>query len=254
MFPEGGVSYMILVGRTALITGGGTGIGRAIALKLASMGVNIAINYSRSLDEAEKTVRDVEAFGVIAKPYKADVSIASEVDEMCQNVIKDFDTIDILVNNAGTTNYVPLNDLDGLKDEYWDNAFNVNVKGAFYTSRACKNELKKNKGCIINITSIAGLNGNGSSIAYAASKAASISLTKSFARVLAPEVKVNAIAPGVVKTRWVDGQVSHVKQYEETPLGRIACPEDVANITSAIIQGGDFVTGQTVVVDGGWTL
>jgi 3-oxoacyl-[acyl-carrier protein] reductase len=174
---------------------------------------------------------------------------------MCRNVINDFGKIDILINNAGTTNYVALNDLDGMLDEYWDSAFNVNVKGAFYTSRCCQNELKKNNGCIVNITSIAGFNGKGSSIAYAASKAAGISLTKSLAHVFAPDVRVNSIAPGIVLTRWVEGQEEHIRKHSEgTPLGRIATPEDVANMTSAIIQGGDFVTGQTVVVDGGWTI
>jgi len=245
---------MILEGKTALITGGSTGIGRAIALKLASLGVNIAINYSRSQKEAEKTLEDVKLLGVMGGIYKADVSNSSQIEDMYKNVMDHFGRIDILINNAGTTDYVPMNDLEGLLDEYWDRAFNVNVKGAFYTSRICQNELKKNNGCIINITSIAGVNGKGSSIAYAASKAACISLTKSLAQVFAPEVRVNSIAPGVVLTRWVEGHEDHVNQYKETPLGRVATPEDVASMTSAIIQGGDFVTGQTVVVDGGWTL
>jgi len=245
---------MDLVGKTALITGGSTGIGRAIALELASLGANIAIIYSRSFDDAVKTLEDVQKQGVEGKIYQADVSKASEIEDMYQRVMNDFHRVDILINNAGTTNFVPMDDLDGLLDEHWDRAFNVNVKGAFYMSRVCKKELKKNNGCIINITSIAGLNGRGSSIAYAASKAAGISLTKSLAQVLAPEVRVNSIAPGVVLTRWVEGNTGHVEQYEDTPLGRVAHPEDVANITTAIIKGGDFVTGQTVVVDGGWTL
>ncbi|MEH7117049.1 SDR family oxidoreductase [Neobacillus vireti] len=246
---------MDLEGKTALITGGSTGIGRAVALKLASLKVNIAINYSSSKEEAVKTLEDVKKFGGNARIYQADVSNCSQVEEMCKAVIQDFGKLDILINNAGATNYVALNDLDGLLDEYWDRAFNVNVKGAFYTSRSCMLELKKNTGCIVNITSIAGFSGKGSSIAYAASKAAGISLTKSLAHVLAPEVKVNSIAPGIVLTRWVEGQEDHIRrQSEGTLLGRVATPEDVANMTVAIIQGGDFVTGQTLVVDGGCTL
>jgi 3-oxoacyl-[acyl-carrier protein] reductase len=246
---------MDLKGRTAIITGGSTGIGRAIALKLASNGVNIAINYSKSLLEAQKTIDEVKKLGVQGEIYQANVSNSIEVEEMCKRVIEDFGKVDILVNNAGTTNYVALEDLHGLLDEYWDNAFNVNVKGAFYTSRCCQEELKKNNGCIINITSIAGFNGMGSSIAYSASKAAGISLTKSLAHVFAPEVRVNSIAPGIVQTRWVEGQEDHIKKYSDgTPLGRVATPEDVAEMASAIIQGGDFITGQTVVVDGGFTL
>ena len=246
---------MELKGKTAIITGGSTGIGRAIALKLASNGVNIAINYSKSLEEAQKTIDEVRKLGVQGDIYKANVSNSLKVEEMCKSVMNDFGKIDILVNNAGTTNYVALEDLNGLLDEYWDNAFNVNVKGAFYTSRCCQKELKKNNGCIINITSIAGFNGTGSSIAYSASKAAGISLTKSLAHVFAPEVRVNSIAPGIVLTRWVEGQEDHIKKYSDgTPLGRVATPEDVAEMASAIIQGGDFVTGQTLVVDGGFTL
>lgn len=245
---------MNLRGRNALITGGSTGIGKAIAMHLANEGMNIAINYSRSQKEAQETVQAIKSLGVKGEMYQANVAHDFEVRSMCEKVIKDFGGLDVLINNAGTTNYVPLCNLDELLDEYWDQAFNVNVKGAFYTSRACKEELTKSKGCIVNITSIAGLNGKGSSIAYAASKAAGISLTKSLAHILAPEVRVNSIAPGVVMTRWVEGHDDHVEQYKQTPLGRIATPEDVAGMTRAIIQGGDFVTGQTVVVDGGWTL
>lgn len=174
---------------------------------------------------------------------------------MCERVTDRFGRIDILINNAGTTHFVALDDLDGMLEEYWDQIFAVNVKGMFFVSRACAEQLKKNKGCIINITSIAGLNGMGSSIAYAASKAAGISITKSLARVLAPDVRVNSVAPGIVLTRWVEGREDHVQRYGgDTPLGRVARPEDVADLVYGLILGGDFVTGQTVVVDGGVTM
>ncbi|MFB5660379.1 SDR family NAD(P)-dependent oxidoreductase [Alteribacillus sp. HJP-4] len=241
--------------KTAVITGAGTGIGRATALKLAEQGANIVLNYSRSKEEAEKTLREIESFGVKAFTYKADVSKVDEVEAMCKEAVDQFGSIDILINNAGATNFVELDDLDGMLEEYWDNTFNINVKGSFFVSRACAEELKKNEGCIINITSIAGLNGAGSSMAYAASKAAGISITKSFARVLAPHVRVNSVAPGIVNTRWVDGKDEHIKKFgENTPLGRVADPEDIGSMVLGIIQGGDFVTGQTIVVDGGWTL
>ncbi|GGG02373.1 SDR family NAD(P)-dependent oxidoreductase [Paenibacillus abyssi] len=241
--------------KTALITGSATGIGKAIALGLAREGANVVINYSRSREEAEATLAEVENCGGSGWIAQADVSDNDQVVRMVQASLGRFGRIDILVNNAGTTDFVPLEDLDGLLDAYWDRALGVNVKGMFHTSRACADELRKNKGCIINITSIAGFNGAGSSIAYAASKAAGISITKSFARVLAPDVRVNAIAPGIVITRWVDGQEEHIQKYsDKTPLGRPAYPEDVADMTIAIIRDGNFMTGQTIVVDGGWSL
>ncbi|MGP4040833.1 SDR family NAD(P)-dependent oxidoreductase [Gracilibacillus sp. D59] len=246
---------MELQGKTVLVTGAATGIGRAIAIKLAKKGANIAINYTKSIKEAEQTLEEVSSLGVGGLLVQANVSENEQVKKMCNQVLNKFGSIDILVNNAGATNFVVLEDLEGMKDEYWDNAFNVNVKGMFYTSRACQEELKKNKGCIVNITSIAGFNGTGSSMAYAASKAAGISVTKSLARVLAPEVRVNSIAPGIVLTRWVNGQESHIDKHSNgTLLGRIALPEDVADMVYGIVAGGDFVTGQTIVVDGGFTI
>lgn len=243
---------MELKGKTALITGGGTGIGRAIALILARHGVNIAINYSRSKEEALQTKVEVEALDVTCQIYQASVAQDQEVRAMVKQVVSDFGRLDILVNNAGMTRFVDHADLEGLKDEYWDEIIGVNVKGLFNTCRAAAEELKKQKGCIVNITSIAGLTGLGSSIAYAASKAAAISVNKSLARVLAPEVRVNAIAPGIVQTRWVEGQDAHIERLAAgTPLKRIAGPEDVAEIAYSLIAHASFVTGQTIVVDGG---
>lgn len=246
---------MHLQGKTALITGAATGIGRAIALCMAREGANVVVNFSRSRDEAESTRSEAEKFGVRGLVVQADVSRQDEVERMVGQALEHFGGIDVLVNNAGTTDFVPLHDLDGLLDAYWERAMNVNVKGMFYASRACAPALRASRGCIVNITSIAGFNGAGSSMAYAASKAAGISLTKSFARALAPEVRVNSIAPGIVITRWVDGRDEHVRRYsDDTPLGRAAEPEDVAEMAAAIVRGGDFMTGQTIVVDGGWSL
>jgi 3-oxoacyl-[acyl-carrier protein] reductase len=246
---------MQLEGKTALVTGGGTGIGRAISLMLAREGVNIVVNYSRSEAEAADTVREIERAGSRGMLCRADVSNLGDVRAMVASALDRFGRIDVLVNNAGYTRYVDLHDLDGMEESYWDRTFNVNVKGMFFVSRACAAELVRNRGCILNITSIAGFNGTGSSIAYAASKAAGISLTKSFSRVLAPHVRVNSVAPGIVDTRWVDGREEHIQKHSDgTPLGRIATPEDVAQMSLALIRYGDFVTGQTIVVDGGWSL
>lgn len=242
----------MLQGKTALITGGATGIGRAIALKLAQEGVNIAINYSRSQEDAESACEEVRALGVNCQIYNANVARDQEVREMVYKVVEDFGQLDILVNSAGMTHFVEHADLEGMKDEYWDEIFSVNVKGLFNTCRASAEALKKRKGCIVNITSIAGLTGLGSSIAYSASKAAAISVNKSLARVLAPEVRVNSVAPGVVLTRWVSGKEDHVKRLAEgTPLQRVCTAEDVAEVAYSLIAHAGFVTGQTWVVDGG---
>lgn len=241
--------------KIAVVTGGGTGIGRAITLALAKKGANVAINYSRSKQEAEEVAREAESYGVQVLLCHADVSDNVKVKEMASQVIERFGRVDILVNNAGTTNFVPLEDLEGMLDEYWERAFSINVKGMFSVSRAFAEALRKSKGCIVNITSIAGMNGMGSSIAYAASKAAGISVTKSLARVLAPDVRVNSIAPGIVLTRWVEGQDDHIKNIGSgSLLGRVAYPEDVADMAVSLIVGGDFVTGQTIIVDGGKTM
>lgn len=246
---------MHLEGKTVLITGGATGIGKAIALKFASHGANIVINYSKSEKEAEAALKEVEQKGVKGLLCRADVSVDEQVRNMVDQVVSAFGRIDVLVNNAGTTRFVALSDLEGLTEDIWDRIFAVNVKGLFFTSRACAPELVRNRGHIVNITSIAGFSGQGSSMAYAASKAAAISITRSFARVLAPDVRVNSVAPGVVITRWVEGQDEHVKSFANTnPCGRAATPEDVADAVWALVCGGRFITGQTLVVDGGWSL
>jgi 3-oxoacyl-[acyl-carrier protein] reductase len=242
----------MLKGKTALITGAGTGIGRSVALRLAAAGADIAINYSRSKKEALQTQREVEESGVRSLVYKADVADDGEVRAMVRKTIETLGRLDVLVNNAGVTYFVDHADLEGLKEEYWDRIMAVNVKGMFFCCRAAAGELKKRKGCIINITSVAGLMGLGSSIAYAASKAAAISLTKSLARVMAPEVRVNSIAPGIVLTRWVEGQEDHIQRLAQgTPMGRIATAEDVSEVVYALITQAGFVTGQSIVVDGG---
>lgn len=241
--------------KVALITGGGTGIGRATALRLAGCGVHTAINYSRSGEDSVKTKADCEALGVRALACQADVADDAQVRRMVSTVVAELGRLDILVNSAGRTYFVDHADLEGLEDEYWDELMDVNVKGLFHCCRAGFPELKKNQGCIVNITSVVGLNGRGSSIAYSASKAAAISVTKSLARVMAPEVRVNSVAPGVVMTRWVAGQEEHVRrQAENSPLGRAATPEEVADVAHSLIAQASFVTGQTVVVDGGMFL
>ena len=238
--------------KAALITGGGTGIGRAIALRLAAAGAAVSLNYSRSRDEAQETADEIAAAGGTARICQADVADDAQVRAMVEEAAQVHGRLDILVNSAGVTNFVPQDDLEGLKEEYWDRALGVNVKGMFFSCRAAAPHLKARGGCIVNVTSVAGLTAQGSSIAYAASKAAAISLTKSLARVLAPEVRVNSIAPGIVMTRWVAGHEDHVERLAAgPPQGRAATPEDVAEVAFANITQAGFVTGQNLVIDGG---
>lgn len=242
----------MLQDKAALITGGGTGIGRAIALRLAQAGAAVSLNYSRSRDEAQQTADEIVAAGGQARICQADVADDAQVRAMVKEAAEAYGRLDVLVNSAGVTNFVPQDDLEGLEEAYWDRALNVNVKGMFFSCRAAAPHLKEQGGCIVNVTSVAGLTAQGSSIAYAASKAAAISLTKSLARVLAPQVRVNSIAPGIVMTRWVAGHEDHVERLAAgTPLGRAATPEDVAEVAFANITQAGFVTGQNLVIDGG---
>lgn len=241
--------------KVALITGGGTGTGKAVALGLAKLGVNVVVNYSRSKEAAEQTVAEVRQLDVSCLLQQADVSDDLQVRAMIENTIEHFGRIDYLVNCAGITAFVELADLEGLKSEQWDRIMNVNVKGTFQVSRAASPYLKAAKGNIVNITSIAGITGQGSSIAYAASKAAEISVTKSLARVLAPEVRVNSVAPGIILTRWVAGREEHVQKYGKgTLLERVCTPEDVAEVVISLLESAAMITGQTIIVDGGMTM
>lgn len=249
----------MLQGKVALITGGGTGIGRASALALAGKGASIAINYSRSQAEAEKTAEDVRALGPSAITIQADVSQDAAVRAMVQKTVEQLGRIDILVNNAGFTKRIDHRDLEGVSEEVWDRTMAVNLKGVFFCCRAVVPYMRQQgNGTIINIASVAGVSGTGSSIPYAASKGGVITLTKSLARVLAPEIRVNAIAPGLVETRWIQewADVDQVREQaiRETRMGRILTPEDVAEVVLFLATQASMITGQTILIDGGRTI
>jgi 3-oxoacyl-[acyl-carrier protein] reductase len=163
--------------------------------------------------------------------------------------------VDVLVNNAGTTHFVPHVDLDGLTAKVWDDILDVNLKGTFFACRAAMPHLKGRKGNIVNIASVAGLAGSGSSIAYAASKGAVITMTKSLARAFAPEVRVNAVAPGPVQTRWLADHQDMVQEAMKlTPLRRPATADDIAAVTLFLAVETTLMTGQVLVADGGRTI
>src|SRR5579859_2079970 len=252
---------MDLKGRVAIVTGGGTGIGRAASLRLAGAGARaVVVNYSKSAREAEATAADLKSHGCECLAHKANVAIESEVSEMIAETVRRFGRLDVLVNNAGTTRFVAHSDLDGLTDEVWDAILGTNVKGTFYCCRSAAPELKKTKGAIVNVASIAGHRGAGSSIAYAVSKAGVIQMTRAMAIALAPDVRVNSVSPGLVSTRWFRqrfGEEAAVSQEttvaHATPLRAVATPDNVAQAIMAFLET-DIVTGQDLVVDGGMNI
>ena len=244
-----------LSGKVALVTGGGTGIGRSTSLELAAEGATVAINYSRSKDAAEETAHTVIERGGAAEVFQADVSDDDSVRAMVDSIGTTLGRLDILVNNAGTTRFIPYDRLDELDDEIWDRIYAVNVKGAFYCCRAVAPHMRtRGWGSIVCVSSIAGRTGKGSSIPYAVSKGALSTMVLSLASSMAPEIRVNSVAPGFVETRWTEGQDEYQAGHiAATPLGRIAGPDDVGDAIVSLIRNG-FVTGQELVVDGGRTL
>ncbi|MER3419227.1 MAG: hypothetical protein C4290_01305 [Chloroflexota bacterium] len=245
-------------GKVAIVTGSATGVGRSTALMLAERGCNVVVNFTRSEAEARETATEVERRGAHALLVRADVSSDADCRRMVREALERWGRLDILVNNAGTTVFVPHHDLEALTEEAWDRIFAVNVRGTFYMSRAAAPALRASgQGAIVNIASTAGIRAGGSSIPYAASKAAIINLTVSLARVLAPEVRVNCIAPGFIDTRWLaQGYGERFPALREsvrqhTPLKDVGRPEHMAQAVISMITGMDWVTGQTLVVDGG---
>ncbi len=249
---------MELAGRVATVTGGGTGIGRATALRLAKSGARaVVINYSRSAADAETTARDVTALGAEAITHRADVADEAQVNTLVASTVERYGRLDVLVNNAGTTHFIPHADLDALTDAVWNDILGVNLKGTFFCCRAAAPELKKAGGAIVNIASIAAHRASGSSIAYAVSKAGVVQLTRALALALAPEVRVNSVSPGLVSSRWFSsrfGDEAAAAQEEafakQTPVQRIATPDDVARAVIALLEN-DLITGQDLVIDGG---
>ena len=249
---------MELSGKAAIITGGGTGVGRATALDLARQGCSVLINYSKSRDEAKQTSSEVEALGAKSIVVQADVADDAACRKMVAAAMTAFGRIDILINNAGTTRFIAEENLDQVTDDDWQRIFAVNVIGAFHCARAVKEPmLASGGGQIINVTSVAAYLGKGSSIPYAASKAALNNLTIALARSLAPHIRVNAVAPGFITGRWLEqgfgAAYEGVKRTVEKlcPLEKVSDPEDVAAAIVSLVTGSKMITGQVLVCDGG---
>jgi 3-oxoacyl-[acyl-carrier protein] reductase len=246
---------MDLNNKVALVTGGGTGIGKAVSLELARRGALVAVNYSRSEVDANETVNTILNQGGQALALQADVSKDQEVRNMVDSIIQYFGTVDLLVNNASITKHIALGDLEKATEEVWDELYDVNVKGMFFCARAVAPYMNlSGSGAIVNLGSIAGNTGLGSSLPYAVSKAAVHGLTKSLAHALAPTIRVNCVAPGAVATRWWDGREEQM--YKLAPnllLQRISSTEDIAQFVCATLEQ-EAITGQIITVDSGQTL
>ncbi len=255
-------------GRRAIVTGGGTGLGAAVAAGLAKRGVNICVNYNSSAEAAEKVVADCKALGVDAFAVKASVAEDADCRRLVDEAVKRLGGLDILVNNAGVTKFAAHSDLEALTADDFLSLYKVNVVGVYQMTRAARKHLDKvegegkGKGAIVNTSSIAGVTGIGSSIAYAATKGALNTMTLSLARALAPSIRVNTVCPGYIGSGWftkyqgsqVEDQVAD-NVAKTTPLRVASMPEDIAG--SIIFFAGPesgHITGEFLIVDAGMHL
>ena len=243
---------MRLKGQVALVTGASSGIGKAIAFKLADEGCDVAINYCHNEAGAQEVANAIEEKGRRAMTVKADVSKPAEVEAMVELVTGAWQGLDLLVNNAGVVRRGPVLEID---EAMWDDVLDVNLKGVFFCCQsAARWMVPRKRGVIVNISSMRGVEGGSSSAHYAAAKAGVIALTKTLARELAPLIRVNSVAPGYVETR-IQAELSHEKRQaiiDGTPLARFGHPEDIANVTAFLASSDSaYMTGQTLLVDGG---
>ncbi len=250
---------MKLEGAVCIVTGSATGTGAACAIQLARKGCRVVVNYTRSEQEARRTVEACEAAGAQAIMVRGDVGIDADCHALAQAALVKWDRIDALINNAGITKFAAAADLDALDAADFQRIYAVNVIGPYQMIRACVPAMKKQgKGAIVNISSISGVMGIGSSTAYVASKGALNAMTLALARSLAPGIRVNAVCPGLIETRWhldrfsKEDYAKFKAGYEKSvPLAKAATADDVAEVALWLIEGADLVTGESILVDGG---
>ena len=253
---------MELKDAVCIVTGAGTGTGAACAIQLAKKGGRVLVNYSRSENEALDVVEQCIAAGGDAVPAKGNVADDKDCRALAQTALDKWGRIDALINNAGITKFAAASDLDALDAEEFQSIYAVNVIGAYQMTRACAPAMKKQgSASIVNISSLSGVRGVGSSTAYVASKGALNAMTLALARALAPEIRVNAVCPGLIDTRWHSARFN-AEDYEKfkagyekvVPLEKAASPEDVAEVAIWLLEGAALVTGETILVDGGFHL
>ena len=250
---------MEIKGGVVIVTGSATGVGAASAKLLASKGCNVVINYTKSEAEARETQAECEALGVETLLCQADVAADGDCRRMADAAIAKWGRIDGLINNAGTTQFVNHANLEGLTADDFQRIYAVNVIGPYQMTRAVAEQMKnQGKGAVVNVSSIAGVMGVGSSIAYTASKGALNTMTLSLARALGPEIRVNTICPGFIQGRWLRGgmgdeiyEAAKAAQERNTPLRKAGTPEDMAQAAVWFIEGADLITGEILIVDAG---
>ena len=247
--------------KVALITGAGTGVGAATALLLAGKGYDLLVNYSRSADEAERSAAACRAAGADALVLRGDVAQDADCRALAQAAVDRWGRIDALVNNAGVSVFGPAAEWDALDAAAFQRILAVNTLGTFQMVRACVEHLKQAQGCIVNVSSVAGSLGVGSSMPYIASKGAVNAMTLHLAARLAPNVRVNAVCPGLITSRWfVQGLGQEAaeagrKAYEAgVPLQRACSPDDVAEAIVWLVDGAKTTTGELLLLDSGMHL
>jgi len=250
---------MDLEGGVAIVTGSSSGVGAATARQLAERGCNVVINYASNAAGAEQTRAACADFGVETEVVQADVSNDVDCRRLAGVAEARWGRIDALVNNAGTTKFCDHRNLDGLMAEDFQRIYAVNTIGAFQMVRAVEPAMRRGgRGSIVNVASIAGVMGVGSSIAYAASKGAMITLGLSLARVLGPEIRLNTVCPGFIQGDWLEegmGAETYARTKaaleQSTPLKLTCTPDTVAEVILFFLGSGSVVTGETLILDGG---
>ncbi|MFF1511358.1 SDR family NAD(P)-dependent oxidoreductase [Streptomyces sp. NPDC058326] len=243
-------SHSTADGRVALVTGSSSGIGAAVARRLAAAGYRVAVNSARSVDAGERLAAELPG----AVHLQADVSDESQATALVERTVAALGRLDLLVNCAGTTRFIPHDDLEAASPEVWRHLYDVNVIGVWQTVTAAVPHLRKTRGAIVNISSQAGVRPGGSSIPYAVSKAAVNHMTKLLAKALGPDIRVNAVAPGLIDTPWFDGvdgaDAAKAHVAEAVPLRRVGRAEDIAEAVHDLAHAS-YITGEVLLVDGG---
>lgn len=247
---------MDLTKKNCLVTGGSRGIGKAIALKLAQLGANVAITYARSKDAADEVVKEMKKKGVDAKAYQADAVDLDKAEEVISDIVNEWGALDVLVNNAGITKDNLILRMD---ENAWDSVIQTNLKSVFnYSKAAVKPMMRARGGSVINISSVVGLSGNAGQSNYAASKAGIIGFTKSYAKELASRnIRANVVAPGYITTEMTENLSEKVLDSikNETPLGRPGEPDEVSNTVAFLASSlSSYITGEVIRVDGGMAM
>ena len=245
--------------RVALVTGSASGVGSAIAKALADSRYDVVVNYSRSEDAARVTLEACDASGSDSLLIRCDVSDESSVQSMVEEIENKYGRLDVVCNNAGTSIETLAADFDRVTADEFDRVLAVNVKGLFLVAKHTKSLLEKSgDGCMVNTASIVGLRPGPQPLPYSASKAATIAMTQALSLALGPTVRVNAVAPGWIEGEWMKRMLGEnydrlmERRAKMTPMKRCVTPEDVAEVVLAIIEHMHFVTGETIVVDGGF--